>query len=104
MSQRIEKFQDLIAWQRARILHQMVFQSTRSPNCDQYEEMRDQLRRSALSAMSNLAEGFERGYRGDFHRFLVIAKGSAGEVLSLLTAAGDVECMPVGQIEGLVSE
>jgi len=51
--------------------------------------LRDQIRRAAVSTMSNIAEGFERGTRKEFVQFLNIAKGSNGEVRSQLCVAFD---------------
>jgi four helix bundle protein len=51
--------------------------------------LRDQIPRAAVSVMNNIAEGFERGTRKDFARFLDQAKASAGEVRSMLYAAED---------------
>ncbi len=50
----------------------------------------DQVQRAAVSTMSNIAEGFERGTQAEFKRYLGIAKGSNGEVRSLLHVAGDL--------------
>jgi four helix bundle protein len=69
--------------------------------------LRDQIRRASISVMSNIAEGFGRGSRGDFIRLLSIAKASAGEVQSQLYAALDQEYITVEQFNqgyGLCSE
>ena len=50
----------------------------------------DQIQRASVSTMSNIAEGFERGTQAEFKRYLGIAKGSNGEVRSLLHVAGDL--------------
>ncbi len=52
--------------------------------------LRDQIRRAAVSVLSNIAEGFDRGSRAEFHQFLVIAKGSCAEVRAQLYVASDV--------------
>ena len=54
-------------------------------------DFRSQIRRAALSVMSNIAEGFERGTRAEFAHFLATSKASCGEVRSLLYAALDDE-------------
>jgi four helix bundle protein len=53
----------------------------------------DQIQRAVVSTMSNIAEGFERGTQAEFKRYLGIAKGSNGEVRSLLHVAGDLGYM-----------
>src|SRR3990170_3662862 len=59
----------------------------------------DQIRRAAVSVMSNLAEGFERGSSSEFHQFIVIAKGSCAEVRSQLYVAQDVGYITQNQFE-----
>lgn len=85
-----ERFEDLIAWQKARALAGTIYRSTDSGAFSRDFGLRDQIRRAAVSIMSNIAEGFERGGRPEFHHFLVIAKTSCAEVRSQLYLAKDV--------------
>jgi four helix bundle protein len=61
-----------------------VYQLTRDRFFSQPGDLRDQLRRAALSVSNNIAEGFERGSTSELVAFLYIARGSAGEVRSML--------------------
>lgn len=87
---KIRRFEDLIAWQKARELTKRIYSLTQQGNFERDYGLRDQIRRAAVSVMSNLAEGFDRGGRAEFHQFLVIAKGSSAEVRSQLYVALDV--------------
>jgi four helix bundle protein len=71
-----ERFEDLIAWKHARELTKTIYLVTRQGDFAKDFGLRDQLQRAAVSIMSNIAEGFERGNKGDFQRFLGIAKAS----------------------------
>ena len=83
------RFEELIAWQKARSLAREVYHvSDRIPGSKDFRYL-DQLRSSAVSVMANIAEGFERGSAGEFHRFLSIAKGSCAEVRSHLYVGAD---------------
>ena len=62
---------------------------TRSVNFSKDYSLVDQIRRACISILSNIAEGFERGRRPEFHQFLVVAKGSCGEIRSQLYLALD---------------
>jgi four helix bundle protein len=84
-----EKFEDIEAWKKARVLNQEVYQITRQGLFANDFGLRDQIRRASVSVMSNIAEGFERNGTGEFVQFLAIAKGSAGEVRSQLYTALD---------------
>ena len=86
----VEKFQDLVAWQKARVLTAEIYQLTTQGPFARDFGLRDQIQRAAVSVMSNIAEGFERGSRAEFHQFLVIAKGSCAELRSQLYTAVDV--------------
>lgn len=84
-------FEDLRVWQAARELVQSVYQFTSSQKFIKDMALRDQLRRAAVSSMANIAEGFERGSKREFRRFLYMARGSAGEVRSHLYVAKDMD-------------
>ena len=87
---RIEKFEDLIAWQKARSLQRDVYlHATRGRFAKDYVLSR-QIRGAPLSMSSNIAEGFERGNRNEFTQFLSIAKASCAEVRNDLYLAADV--------------
>lgn len=90
MTQKVERFEDLIAWQKARQLASDIYRITSHGEFAKDFGLRDQIRRAAVSVMSNIAEGFDRGSRSEFHQFLVIAKASCAEVRSQLYVAQDV--------------
>jgi four helix bundle protein len=87
---KIQRFEDLIAWQKARELTRQVYSQTGDGTFAKDFGLRDQIRRASVSIMSNLAEGFERGSQAEFHQYLVIAKGSCAEVRSQLYISKDV--------------
>jgi len=82
---RIERFEDIKAWQEARVLVKAVHDATKSDKdfAGDYR-FRDQIHSAALSVMSNIAEGFSRRTTKEFSQFLFIAKGSPAEVQSQL--------------------
>jgi four helix bundle protein len=86
---KIRRFEDLVAWQKARTLTRLVYQITREPPLSSDLNLVEQMRDSAVSIMSNVAEGFERSSPGEFSRFLAIAKASCAELRSQLYAAVD---------------
>ena len=81
---KIQRFEDLEAWQIARELTNKIYSISRKESIRRDYGFVDQIRRAAISIMNNIAEGFERGSNKDFVRFLFIARGSAGEVRSML--------------------
>lgn len=85
------RFEDLEVWQGARKLVKAIHQATDQGAFARDFGPRDQVRRAAVSVMSNIAEGFERNGEREFRHFLGIAKASAGEVRSLLYVARDLE-------------
>ena len=86
---RVERFEDLIAWQKARALTAGIYRVTNQGRFARDFGLRDQICRAAVSVMSNIAEGFERNRAAEFHQFLSIAKASCGEVRSQLYVALD---------------
>jgi four helix bundle protein len=102
---KIERFEDIEAWQDARLLVRDIYGVTAEGRFSRDFGLRDQIRRAAISTMSNIAEGFERGSDKDFTRFLYMAKASAGEVRSQLYVAidlGYLEQQRAGEIIDLV--
>lgn len=88
---KIDRFEDVKAWGMAKDLVVTVYRITGKGKFIHDFGLRDQIRRAAISAMSNIAEGFERGSKAEFCRFLRIAKGSCGEVRSQLYVAQELE-------------
>jgi four helix bundle protein len=90
MPKKIESFEDLLVWQKGLQIVRQVYLITRDGKLSKDFSLRDQLRGAALSIPSNIAEGFERASRKEYLNFLNIAKGSAGEVRSLLRVAVEI--------------
>ena len=101
---KIERFEDLIAWQKARSLTYIVYQVTRQGAFARDFGLSNQVQRSAVSIMSNLAEGFERSGLGEFHQFLSTAKSSCAEVRSQLYVALDVGYLSQVEFEQLLAQ
>jgi four helix bundle protein len=89
-NKKIVSFEDLVAWQRARELTKEIYVLTAQSAFSKDYSLKDQIRRAAVSVMSNVAEGYDRHGLPDFQQFLRIAKGSCAEVRSQLFVALDV--------------
>jgi four helix bundle protein len=87
--QAVRRFEDLVAWQKARELTKAVYVATREGSFARDFGLASQMQRSAVSVMANIAEGFERRGPHEFSRFLVISKASCAEVASHLYIALD---------------
>lgn len=85
----IERFEDLDVWQKAKELTNLVYSQSSSGMFSRDFGLRDQMRRAAVSVMSNIAEGFESQTQVLFIQYLGRAKGSAGEVRAQLYIARD---------------
>lgn len=86
---KIENFEDLRIWQKARELSQWLFTIIKTTGLKNDMKLRNQIDASIGSVMDNIAEGFERNGKREFIHFLSIAKGSAGEFRSQLYRAYD---------------
>lgn len=79
----IQKFEDLICWQRSKDLANFIFDITEKPEFKSWE-LKVQIRRASISPLSNIAEGFDRGTQNELVDALFIAKGEVGEVRAQL--------------------
>jgi four helix bundle protein len=104
MSKKIERFEDFIAWQKARKLTSNIYKVSNIGEFARDFGLKDQIRRAGVSVMSNIAEGFERGRPTEFHQFLSIAKGSCAELRSQLYVALDVGYVVGDDFRALMSE
>ena len=95
---KIESFEDIIAWQKAKELSVAVYESFRGSKDFGF---RDQIQRAAVSIMNNISEGFERHTDKEFRHSLFIAKGSCAEVRSMLYLALDLNVIDHDQFDTL---
>ena len=100
----VRRFEDLIAWQRARRLTSEIYEITKRSDFSKDYGLCDQIRRAAVSNMSNIAEGFERNRHREFYQFLSIAKASCGELRVQLDVAFDVGYLDQNSFDALKSQ
>lgn len=94
-----KRFEDILVWQKSLILAEkiyVIFGNIRDFG------FRDQIQRSAVSVMNNIAEGYERKSNKEFRQFLYISKGSCGEVRSMLILAKNLKLSDKKTIEELL--
>ena len=84
-------FEEITAWQQGRELVREVYRVTSTGSFRKDYGLKDQIRRAAVSVVSNIAEGFERGGNKEFIQYLYHAKGSCGEVRTQLYVSRDLE-------------
>jgi len=87
----IEKFEDIIAWQKAKEMAILIYNNF---NESKDFGFKNQIQRAGVSVMNNIAEGFERKTNNEFKQFLYIAKGSCGEVRSMLYLVKELNSIP----------
>ena len=103
----INRFEDLIAWQKARTLTKKIYTVTKNDEFRKDFGLKDQIQRASVSIMSNIAEGFDRASNAEFHKYLVIAKGSCAEVKSQLYVSKDIGYISrnsFNELKGLADE
>ena len=103
----IRSYRDLVAWQKARHLVKAVYEATRRFPTEELYGLTQQVRRAAVSVPSNIAEGYGRGSRKDYVRFLQTARGSLYEVDTQMLLAKDLGYLGRAEVEamqGLIEE
>lgn len=100
----ITKFEDIVAWQKARVLCQRIFEYMNRGEFARDFKLRDQINASSGSVMDNIAEGFERDGKNEFRQFLAIAKASCGEVQSQLYRALDRNYLTQEEFQSLYND
>lgn len=98
------RYQDLIAWQKAISLVKAVYQTTSSFPQKEAFGLTSQMRRSAVSIPSNIAEGQGRATRGEFHQFLGHARGSLYELETQLLIASELQYVSAEQSDCLLAD
>ena len=101
---KVERLEGLIAWQKARELTRAIYEVTRQGAFAKDFGLSSQIQRAAVSIMSNIAEGFERGGRGDLHYFLSTVKASCAEVRPQLYVALDISYLDQTAFDRLMEQ
>jgi len=98
---KIMKFEDILIWQKAKLLTLDCYRITK--NLKDYS-FKDQMQRACVSVMNNIAEGYERQTTKEFQQFLYIARGSCGEIRSMLYLALDLKYISQNEFNDLYSK
>ena len=98
---KIKNFEDIASWRKGRQLTKNIYDVTSTGNFARDFGLKDQIRRAAVSVLSNIAEGFERGGDREFLQFLAVAKGSCGELRAQLYVALDQEYISQKEFDAL---
>lgn len=99
-----KSFEEIEVWQKARELTRRIYLASNRGAFAKDFGLKDQIRRAAVSVLSNIAEGYERGGTKEFVQFLSVAKGSAGEVRSQLYVALDQSYIDQKEFDELLAQ
>lgn len=100
----MKTFEDLQIWQKSRILVKEVYVISSKGDLGRDFGLRDQMRRCAVSVVSNISEGYERAGDAEFHRFVSIAKGSVGELRAQVYVCLDLEYITEDEFQSLIKK
>lgn len=100
----ISRFEDMEVWQLGRKLVKKIYEITKEPSFVKDFGLSSQIQRAAVSVISNIAEGYERGGKKEFIRFLYIAKASVGEVRCQLYIAFDLNYIAIDEFQKIKGE
>ena len=95
------RFEDILAWQKARVLCQIIKPLTEREAFSRDFKLKDQILSSSGSVMDNIAEGYERQTNKEFVYFLFVSKGSCGEVRSQAYRALDYKYISQQEFENI---
>lgn len=99
----VTKIEDLLVWQESRILVKQIFEMTSREKFSKEFSLKDQIKRSGISTMSNIAEGFGRSGNKEFVQFLYMANGSLSELKSQLYIAFDFNLIAENELNSFLS-
>ncbi len=103
MSSKISSYQELIVWQKGRVLVKEIYSKTESfPDKEKFG-LTNQLRRAAISIPSNIAEGYRRSTKPDYRHFLITAYGSTAEIETQLILSNDLHFINKNEFDSLMS-
>jgi four helix bundle protein len=100
----IKRFEDLECWKEARVLVRQIYELTKKKKFSMDFELKNQIRRSAVSTMANTAEGFHRNSNKDFMKFLDYSRSSIAETLSHCYVALDQEYIDPAELQTVRSQ
>lgn len=101
---KVERFEDLIAWQKARALASAIYRASYDVRFVNDRSFGNQIRRAAVSVVSNIAEGYERSTASDFAHFVFTAKSSCAEIRAQLYVASDLGYLDPSTLKQLMAQ